>query len=440
MSSLPRYYVSLQPAPPAGFIQCDITRRVLTGGLIALHGDNLDQVEPVIEQGGGQIHGVILLPGSALSIKQRMTLLWEVHYPTALEQEIQTLADALLTLIEQLFQQIDQNRESAFYGQRISREVETIRSDYNHVTNTLLQQVNELQSAQVALQEVNEALEARVDERTRELTRANEELHRAITQLAQVEKLASLARLVAGISHELNTPLGNIVTVGSTLESSVTQLKNTLTSNSPLKRSQLMEALSTLSNGLGMISHNAERGAALIQHFKQIATDQTSMRLREFELGALLNEILITLAHQLKPTPYRVITRIDEYLLLNSYPGAVEQIITLLINNSLQHGFAQREQGTITLQAGLYQTGWIEFIYQDDGVGMDEETLKHAFEPFYTSCLGQGGSGLGLAILHNLVTGPLAGSIELHSQPDQGASFKLLLPLDPTQVTSAKAR
>ncbi len=431
MSSLPRYHVSLQATPPDGFIHCDITRRILTGGLIALHAASLDQLEALVAQAGERMHGVLLLPGLNLNIKQRTSLLWEVRYPPALEQEIQTLADALLTLIEQLFNQIDRNRESDYYGQRISREVEAIRTDYNHVTNTLLKQVSDLQNAQAALQEVNEALEARVDERTRELTQANEELHRAITQLAQVEKLASLGRLVAGISHELNTPLGNIVTVGTTLESSVQLLKNALESNTPLKRSQLLASLDTLSSGLGMISHNAERGAALIQHFKQISTDQTSMRRREFEFGALINEVLITLAHQLKPSPFSVQTQMEYKLMLNSYPGALEQIITLLINNTLLHGFAKRDKGNILMTARRLDNGWIEFIYSDDGVGMDAETMKHAFEPFYTCRLGQGGSGLGLSIVHNLISGPLSGHVELSSTPGKGVTFTFTLPCSP---------
>lgn len=431
MSSLPRYHVSLQTTPPDGFIHCDITRRILTGGLIALHAASLDQLEPLAAQAGERMHGILLTPGLNLNIRQRTSLLWEVHYPANLEQEIHTLADALLTLIEQLFNQIDRNRESDYYGQRISREVEAIRTDYNHVTNTLLKQVSDLQSAQTALQEVNEALEARVDERTRELTQANEELHRAITQLAQVEKLASLGRLVAGISHELNTPLGNIVTVGTTLESSVQRLKNTLISNTPLKRSQLLEALNTLSSGLGMISHNAERGTALIQHFKQISTDQTSMRRRDFELGALVNEVLITLAHQLKPSPSKVQVEMESKLILNSYPGALEQIITLLISNTLLHGFAKRDQGNILMTGRSLDNGWIEFIYRDDGVGMNAETMKHAFEPFYTCRLGQGGSGLGLSIVHNLINGPLSGHVELASAPDKGVTFTFTFPCSP---------
>jgi len=428
---LPRYFVSVETPPPAGFVQSEINRRTLTGGLLALHAPSMEALMEDIEPNIDQIHGVLLLPGDSLLLEQKTKLLWLVHYPPGLKSSLKPLAEGLLELVGQLFQQLNKNIESDYYGHRLSREVEAIRTDYNHVTNKLLQQVSDLETAQSALQEVNEALEARVDERTRELTQANEELQRAIQHLTQVEKLAALARLVAGISHELNTPLGNIVTVSTTLENSVNRLNNAILNNMPVKRSQLMENLEMMTNGLNMISHNAARGTDLIEHFKQISTDQTSMRQRKFELEALINEVLFTLAHLLKPTPFTVQTCLECPLTLNSYPGALEQIITLLINNSLVHGFAQRNQGTILMKARQLTDGWIEFIYSDDGAGMNADTMKHAFEPFYTSRLGQGGSGLGLSIVHNLISGPLSGSVELISEPDKGVTFTFTFPCSP---------
>lgn len=292
--------------------------------------------------------------------------------------------------------------------------------------------------AEQALRALNEALEQRVAERTAALSAANEDLRQAMKRIAQSEKLASLGSLVAGVAHELNTPIGNARTVASTLHDHVTQLRAGIVQNG-LKRSTLEGFLAASDEAASLLERNLARAAELIGNFKQVAVDQTSMRRRRFDLRQVCEEVLATLQPKLRRHPFRVALDVPEGVELDSYPGPLEQVLTNFILNSLIHGFAGRASGEMRIAAAI-EGDSVRIDYSDDGAGMSENAAARAFDPFFTTRLGQGGSGLGLYIVHNLVTGALGGSITLATSPGAGVRFTLRLPrVAPVPAIEAEA-
>lgn len=293
--------------------------------------------------------------------------------------------------------------------------------------------ITERRRAQQEILELNTQLEARVTQRTTELQNSNQELSHTLAtlgmaqnQLVQSEKLAALGALVAGVAHELNTPIGNGLTVASSLEHRVQQFAPLL--DAGMKRSDLQNFVADARLAADILVRNLTRAGALVASFKQVAIDQTSSQRRRFSLSAVVSEILVTLNPAIRASSCVITTDIDASLSLDSFPGPLGQVLTNLINNAIVHGFDPGEAGAITLSAQALDTERIEVQVSDSGRGIQSQDLHHVFEPFFTTRLGQGGSGLGLHIVHNIVTGVLGGQIEAHSVPDQGATFILRLP------------
>ncbi len=270
-------------------------------------------------------------------------------------------------------------------------------------------------------------LEQRVELRTQELAAANDDLKRAMGQLVQTEKLASLGNLVAGVAHELNTPLGNMLTVATTLHQRVTEFGQQARTNG-LRRSMLESFVDTSLEAAALIERNAQRASELIGNFKQVAVDQTSMRQRRFDLATIIEETLSTLRPSLGKTTHSLVVDVAAGIVMDSFPGPLEQVITNFVTNSLLHGFEGRENGVMKISAQL-RGSTVILEYSDDGVGMTENAVSRAFDPFFTTRLGLGGSGLGLYIVYNLVTAVLGGQVSLHSRPGDGVRFTVELPL-----------
>lgn len=283
--------------------------------------------------------------------------------------------------------------------------------------------------------ELNANLEQRVVERTEALQQANQELATALEtlnmaqeELVRSEKLAALGSLVAGIAHELNTPIGNSLMVASTLVDQ-THALNSSYGNHGLKRSELETYLGDAAKAGDILMRNLQRAADLVTGFKQVAVDQTSSQRREFSVAEVVAEIMLTLWPTLKKTGFVFTQQIPAHLVMDSYPGPLGQVITNLVNNALLHGFDGRQKGTVSITALPSGDGWIDLTVTDDGVGIAAAHLNRIFDPFFTTKLGAGGSGLGLNIAHNIVTGILGGRLRVNSEPGAGTAFTLSLPL-----------
>ncbi len=252
-------------------------------------------------------------------------------------------------------------------------------------------------------------------------------LQEAQSELVRQEKLASLGGLVAGVAHEINTPLGICVTATSHLieELRLTRKDIAAAQFDELQRDQFLDILD---QSLRILSTNTKRAAALVRSFKQVAVDQTSNDKRKFQLFSYLKEILVSLQPKLKGRQIEIQIDCPENLFIDSYPGAFSQILTNFVMNSLTHGFENLSQGKIHIQVEVDGDD-LKFQYQDNGHGMDKEALGKLFDPFYTTKRGQGGSGLGTHIVYNLVTSLLGGSIKAQSSPGAGLSYQLRFPL-----------
>lgn len=279
--------------------------------------------------------------------------------------------------------------------------------------------ISERRQAEEELRILNEQLEMRVDERTREL-------RYAMTQIIESEKLASLGALVAGVSHELNTPIGNMLLVASALAEKIEDVRKSIVSGK-MTRSSFMQALDECADASQLIVRSGGRASELIDSFKRVSVDQTSQRRREFDLRIAVQDSINALGGIINRVDVSIENRIPEGLMMDSFPGHLEQIINNLIMNSITHGFVDGAGKHVIINAQLLD-GMIELEYQDDGIGISPALHNKVFEPFYTTRLGQGGSGLGLYIVHNLVQGIFKGNVRLESEINQGVHLYFSFP------------
>lgn len=275
----------------------------------------------------------------------------------------------------------------------------------------------------------------KVDRQTKELQLKNEHLVRTQQDLVQSEKMASLGSLVAGVAHELNTPLGISLTGISLVQEQINDLKSDFEQNK-LTKSKLTDAMSGLDKSSQLVATSVSRSVELIGNFKMVAVDQTSDRRRKFSLAQSVHEIGATLNHKLSQQNVTLEMNLDDNIVLDSFPGSFIQIFSNLIINSLIHGFTDKSEGTITIEAEVIGQD-VVITYKDNGKGIDEAHINKVFNPFYTTKLGQGGSGLGLNIVYNLVHKALGGKINLSSQLGEGVCFVISLPLIAPNLTAS---
>lgn len=308
--------------------------------------------------------------------------------------------------------------------------------EFNQLARSLDRMDQAIRSREAEMQEFNATLEARVDERTDELSQANGELldtlatlKSAQSELVRSEKLASLGSMVAGVAHELNTPIGNSLMVATTLEQRCHEFLSELASGA-IRRSVIDRFVRESVSASEMLSRNLQSASELITSFKQVAVDQTSSHRRRFAIDEVVGENLLALQPMLKTTPYQVSVDMPPELWLDSYPGPFGQVLVNLVNNAVLHGFDGRDQGQIKLVAAPAEAGWVTLTVSDDGCGIPLENQGKIFDPFFTTRLGQGGSGLGLYIVYNLVINVLGGKMSVNSAPGAGCVFTLNLPVN----------
>ncbi|ELX13409.1 putative signal transduction histidine kinase [Janthinobacterium sp. HH01] len=292
----------------------------------------------------------------------------------------------------------------------------------------------QLQVEQTATRQLNETLERRVAERTADLVTANKDLAQALDtlriaqgELVNSEKLAALGSLVAGVAHELNTPIGNGLLAATVLADKTRQFSSDYSSG--LTRRTTEAYISDMTQITELVVRNIARSAELVTSFKQVAVDQTSSQRRRFLLASVVSENIKALLPTINKTAFTVEQAMPGDIDMDSYPGPIGQVLINLVNNAIVHGFEGRSQGTITIDAALAEPGWLELRIGDDGVGIAAEHIGRIYDPFFTTKLGAGSSGLGLNISHNIVTGLLGGKIRVVSRPAGGTTFVLHLPL-----------
>lgn len=276
-------------------------------------------------------------------------------------------------------------------------------------------------------------LERVVESRTAELRDANaalrkslENLEQAQNQLIQSEKLAALGGLVAGVAHEINTPLGIAVTAASFVGDLTSDIRTRYAGGS-MTRSGFEKYLEQVAEASSSLMANLNRAANLVKNFKQVAVDQSSGERRRFRLRAYIDDLLMSLRPRLKGTEHLVEVRCPDDIELDSYPGAFSQVITNLLVNSLIHGFGDRDGGRIEIEV---ESSGNEVVirFRDNGRGIAPEHLGRVFDPFFTTRLDEG-TGLGLHIVFNIVTRTLGGRVCCESVPGQGATFTMTIPM-----------
>lgn len=284
---------------------------------------------------------------------------------------------------------------------------------------------------QQAMRELNASLERRVRERTaaleesnRELARAIDELHRTRDELVQAGKLGALGAMVAGVAHQLNTPIGNSKVVASTLSDETESLRQTMVKGA-LRKSSFDAYLAQSESAVALIMGNLGKASALVDSFKQLATDRASTPRQQFPLDKVISEVQLIQGHRGE----RLRWQIPEGLALDSFPGPLVQVLTELIENAFRHGLRDAKvTAVVEVSATTSGADAILLTVADEGEGISEEALPHIFDPFYSTRFGSGGCGLGLHVVHHLVREILGGKIEIARRLGGGTEVSLLLP------------
>lgn len=309
---------------------------------------------------------------------------------------------------------------------RSSDEIGLLYNAFVNMLERLNKEHNIREATEVELKTLNNQLEELVKERTEALESSLEELSQAKNHLVESERLAALGTLVTGIAHEVNTPLGVGVTTVSHLSLINDRALHRLSQNN-MSAQDLKDYFIKVDENISILQHNLERAAELVNSFKQVAVDQTAVALMKFNVSTYFKKIILSLKHEYKRTNHKIDIICDESLYIYTYPGALSQIMTNLIMNSLIHGFEHKKNGQIEIYfEDLGKT--YQLIYKDNGKGIGKSDLGKIFEPFFTTKRSAGGSGLGFHIIYTIVTQQLNGSINIESEIDQGIEVLIRFP------------
>jgi signal transduction histidine kinase len=337
------------------------------------------------------------------------------------------------TLVETV-QEISQNKD---YEVRIETlpimDIDILAQNINILLSRTEKHINKKDSLHEQTLLQNNALASKVQARTDALKESNqdllstlEKLHQFQGQLVETEKMASLGDMVAGIAHEVNTPIGLGVTASSLMGDQLHEIKQAF-EDKTLKSSQLKKFLAQGEENIDIIYRNLERAAKLISSFKKVAVDQSSAATRLFNVKEILEEVFITLKAKLNEKNIQLVIDCPEDLLIESKPGPINQILINLILNSIIHGFENKPEGLINISV-IYLSNQLHFTYKDNGIGINDSIKDKVFEPFTTTKRGSGGSGLGLHLVFNLVTQALNGHIDFESSEGLGTTFNMTFP------------
>jgi len=316
---------------------------------------------------------------------------------------------------------------------------DNIKSETGDITGKVLvlHDLTEVMKGKEKLEAANTSLEARVKERTERLQNTNNQLEESLNSLAAAqeqlvhsEKMAALGGLVAGISHEINTPIGIGVTSATNIEEKMHELEEVFLSGK-LTRTEFESYINHTRKALDILISNLRRASDLIRSFKQVAVDQTSDELRDIDLRSYCDEIIMSLHPKLKSTNINIKNIIPNDIHIYTNPGAIYQVISNLILNSIVHAFDKESPDKlpeVIIDSG-YSGDEVIINYSDNGKGVDEDALSRIYEPFFTTKRGQGGSGLGMNVVYNLITTSLKGKINATSELGNGLSVIMNIPV-----------
>ncbi len=348
---------------------------------------------------------------------------------------LQTVVEAIALLGSNVLQ-ISKRKDFSMRCEKMPyREIDVLAQHINLMLQRAEKYIAKREEDEQQFIQLNKSLEDKVNQRTEALKESNQELlstletlHQYQGQLVESEKMASLGDMVAGVAHEVNTPIGLGVTSSSLLYDRLIEIKQAF-ENKTLKSSQLKKFLADGEENLNIIMRNLSRAADLITSFKQVAVDQSSSEERRFNLKGLINEVVLTLQPQLKNTRYNIEIDCPENLIITSKPGPINQILVNLIMNSIIHGFENQGFGNIKI-AIMDLSSQLHIHYQDNGRGINDEIKNKIFDPFITTKRGSGGSGLGMHLVYNLITQALNGTISFESEIDKGVIFDINFPIE----------
>jgi signal transduction histidine kinase len=317
-------------------------------------------------------------------------------------------------------------------------EVAQIASAYNQMLADLDLSERQRQGDAARVLELNAHLEQRVRERTAELEDANQELEASLRQITQMQdalvrngKVVALNRMVAGLAHELNTPLGNALTLASTLSGRHATFVQRLES-ATLRRSELFAFLESSGDAAQLVEKSLLRAITLVGNMRELADDSQAMSRSQFDLRERIEAWAATQQQRMHRTGIELCLKLNASCMLDSYTVPLDRVLAHLLDNAVTHAFALRQQGWPPPAVALYlhagPEGTALLVFEDNGCGMAAAQLSRVFEPFYAGALGQQGAGLGLSIVHHLVSGVLGGSIVVESAPAQGTRFVIRLP------------
>jgi signal transduction histidine kinase len=301
-----------------------------------------------------------------------------------------------------------------------STELDTLAGALESTRLALLALFADVKARNQSLADANEHLEQRVADRTHSLETALVSLQRAQDEIIQTEKLASLGRVVAGVAHELNTPIGNALVVATTIAAHLETLQKEITGGT-LRRSTLALVTEQSLEGIAIFVSNVQRAAQLISNFKQVAIDQTSDQRRVFDLAQVSADVLSMVGPAIRKANCELVTEMEADVRCDSFPGAYGQVLSNLVMNAALHGYPDDAGGRIWIRTQRVSLDEVSLTVRDEGKGMNDEVRQRIFDPFFTTRLGAGGSGLGMNIVHGIVTRALDGAVTVKSAPGQGA-------------------
>jgi PAS domain S-box-containing protein len=365
-----------------------------------------------------------------LQINQRLTEICGISVEDHLGRSVRDCVPALADSVEQIVRSIMETGEPVtgieVAGQRADQPEERSWITYWH---PLRAPSGEIVAVNVAAEEITARKRSE-----QEMRRAREAAEQALANLretqaslVEAEKLAALGRMVAGVAHEINNPVGSSLTVASSLQRRC-KIFAAEVARGEVRRSSLNELVDAVTEATSQLVANLNRASDLVQSFKQVATDRSRLERRSFDLGQLTEQVLVGLRPELRKRQLLLNLECQPDLSMDSLPGPYGLVLTNLVHNAIVHAFPESRAGTITLKAGAFGADNVEIIVSDDGCGMTPEIRRRAFDPFFTTRRREGATGLGLHIVYSMVVDQLEGQLSLTSEPGKGTTIRLVLP------------